>query len=382
MKNPLARGMADATRLTGAGKLTEATALIRAILAPVDAATLAPEATGDVIEGVFERVQPPEQTVKPRRKRATQTRTPLAETLRRIQSGGMPGHSAQVTPPAAPDGASFTTHSYSGPEGAREYKLYRPAAASDQPMPLIIMLHGCTQSPDDFATGTGMNHLAEEYGCLVAYPAQPASANASKCWNWFNPQDQGRDRGEPALIAGITRAVLRDHGADPARVYVAGLSAGGAAAAILAAAYPDLYSAAGVHSGLPIGAASDVVTAFGVMRTGAAGHSDAHSVPMIVFHGDADTTVHPRNGTAVAQQALGGLPKTAAITTTGTAPGGRSFHQTRHTDADGRSICEHWSISGAGHAWSGGAAQGSYTDPTGPDASAEMMRFFLQHEKR
>jgi poly(hydroxyalkanoate) depolymerase family esterase len=252
------------------------------------------------------------------------------------------------------------------------------------------MLHGCTQSPDDFAAGTRMNVVAEEHTCLVAYPAQTASANPSKCWTWFSPNDQQRGQGEPALIAGITRQIMRDYAVDPERVYVAGLSAGAAAAAIMGMTYPDLYAAIGVHSGLACGAASDLPSAFAAMQQGAAaagreaasasGIGGSRLVPTIVFHGDQDSTVHPRNGDWVIEQSRA-TPMADLRTTVqhGQVPGGHAYSRTLHADARGQTILEQWVIHGAGHAWSGGRPAGTYTDPQGPDAAREMLRFFLEH---
>ena len=206
-----------------------------------------------------------------------------------------------------PEGASFTAATYSNAEGSRDYKLYRPSIQRREGLPLIVMLHGCTQSPDDFAAGTRMNSLAEEHGFFVAYPAQHSLANARQCWNWFKPEDQGRERGEPSLIAGISREVMHHHPVDPGRVYIAGLSAGGAAAAIMADAYPDLYAAVGVHSGLPAGAASDLSSAFDAMRMGTKSTDrPGRLVPAIIFHGEKDPIVNSANGEALAAQALGG----------------------------------------------------------------------------
>ena len=243
--------------------------------------------------------------------------------------GGLSGL-ATPTPDVLPEGARFLAGSYGNQAGSRAYKLYVPGTYHGQALPLVVMLHGCTQSPDDFAAGTRMNLLAEEHGCLVAYPAQPASANISRCWNWFKAEDQRRDAGEPSLIAGITRQVMAEYPVDPRRVYVAGLSAGGAAAAVMAATYPDLYAAVGVHSGLAAGAARDMPSAFAAMQGGGATTPPSRSgaspavggegriVPTIVFHGDQDRTVDPRNGDQVIAQARsastkGGLQATATV---------------------------------------------------------------------
>ncbi len=281
--------------------------------------------------------------------------------------------------PACAPGASFNTHVYAGPEGQRDYRLYLPGRALTQPPSLLVMLHGCTQSPEDFAAGTGMNALAEAEGWLVVYPAQPQSANSARCWNWFNAADQSRDGGEPAIIAGMTRAVMAAHNVDPARVYVAGLSAGGAAAAIMGAAYPDLFAAVGVHSGLAPGAATDVSTAFSAMRQGSAGHPVRRgpAMPTIVFHGDRDRTVHPVNGEHVLAQAGAGAALATQVSRE-SPPDRHAYTRSVHTDAQRRPVLEHWLLHGAGHAWSGGSAEGSCTDPQGPDASREMIRFFAQ----
>lgn len=289
-------------------------------------------------------------------------------------------------------GTRFEERSFANEAGRRTYKLYVPGSFDGQPLPLLVMLHGCTQSPDDFAAGTRMNALAEEHTFLVAYPAQSHDANASGCWNWFNSGDQRRDRGEPSLIAGITRQIMDEFPVDSERVFAAGLSAGGATAAIMGATYPDLYRAIGVHSGLACGAARDMSSAFSAMRQGgnpsvgtAVHRTDGKIVPTIVFHGDGDRTVHPLNGAQVVAQVAAQLEaqakaeaKLAVTITSGQAPGGIGYTREVQSDDTGRSVLEHWVLHGAGHAWSGGSPSGSYTEPRGPDASREMVRFFLQ----
>ena len=274
-------------------------------------------------------------------------------------------------PPAAAGLASrFVPASYTNDSGTRAYKTYIPARGEGQPRPLVVMLHGCKQDPDDFAAGTRMNELADEMGFIVAYPEQGAAANASRCWNWCQPDNQQRDEGEPSLIAGITREVIGRYNVDPQRVYVAGLSAGGAMAAIMGRTYPDLYAAIGIHSGLPYAAARDIPSALIAMRGWSAvpdpkcGESTSRAVPTIVFHGDVDRTVHPRN----ADQAF------TSKTVENGEESGRTYTR---TVSSGKPAGEHWLVHGAGHAWSGGSSNGSYTDPRGPDATRAMLRFFL-----
>lgn len=368
--------MAEATRLTRAGRLAEATALIQRLLgnAGPSARERGPAPTLDLVPHAVEFADPQPHSPQPAPSAVGAT---LREALRGLARGRADKRGPAVP---LPDGASFQTHSFTSAAGTRSYKLYIPGGHSDGPRPLIVMLHGCTQSPDDFAAGTRMNEQAEAHGCFIAYPEQPPSANCSKCWNWFSPEHQQRGTGEPSLIAGMTRQIIRDHPIDAGRVYIAGLSAGGAAAAAMAVLYPDVYAAAGVHSGLPHGAAHDLPSAFATMRQGTAGRHGRGTgqVPTIVFHGDQDTTVHPRNGEGVAAQSMarGGGRVTVEQ---GQVPGGHGYSRALHEDASGRVICEHWTIHGAGHAWAGGAPAGTYTDPRGPDASAEMLRFFLQH---
>jgi poly(hydroxyalkanoate) depolymerase family esterase len=276
---------------------------------------------------------------------------------------------------------------FTGPAGSRDYLLYIPSGYADTPLPLVVMLHGCTQDGVDFAAGTGMNRLAEPNVCLVAYPIQRQSDNMSKCWNWFRPGDQLRGGGEPALLAGLTEDILANYKVDRSRVYVAGLSAGGAMAAILGHAYPDLYAAVGVHSGLDVGAARDVPSALAAMKSGQApsrntvtAKSRGPVLPTIVFQGDADTTVHPQHAEHIVRR-ISGPASAKAAADRGEAAGGRSYSKKVIAGEDGRADVEHWTIHGAGHAWAGGDRAGSYTDPMGPDASREMLRFFLAHPK-
>lgn len=288
----------------------------------------------------------------------------------------------------------FLGGSFSNAAGKRDYRLYVPASYSSDamaaPVPMLVMLHGCTQSPEDFAAGTRMNALAERHGFLVLYPAQAANANGSKCWNWFRPEDQQRDRGEPLLIAGITREVAANYRIDKRRIFVAGLSAGAAMAVILGATYPELYAAVGAHSGLPHAAAHDMPSAFAAMKGGArAGTSrtagvgfapaSGRTVPTIVFHGDRDRTVDIRNGEAIVEQATRGRTDRSPLRATvheGAASDGASYRRTVYVDATDQPVVEQWVLHGAGHAWSGGSPNGSFTAAQGPDASTEMIRFF------
>lgn len=291
--------------------------------------------------------------------------------------------------PAAPElsgsgSEQFIAGRFGVGTAARDYKLYIPPAASAPgagPLPLVVMLHGCTQDPDDFAAGTRMNEAAREHGLFVLYPAQSRKANPQGCWNWFKHSHQTRGRGEPALLAAMVRHIASQYAVDPARVYVAGLSAGGAMAAILGQTYPEIFAAIGVHSGLPAGMAHDLPSALHAMKGGRSPDKGTlgSRVPTIVVHGDADDTVHPDNGFHLyAVSSPEGMPAEIEL---GREPDGREWTRHVQRDASGKVVTEYWVIHGAGHAWSGGSARGSYTDPKGPDATAAMLRFFAEQDR-
>lgn len=284
--------------------------------------------------------------------------------------------------PSPPARESFTKGSYSNSHGSRQYKLFTPSRYQGQPLPLLVMLHGCLQDPDDFALGTRMNAIAEEQGLFVLYPAQSESANQTRCWNWFNAAHQRRDQGEPSIIAGMTQDVIRSYNIDARRAYIAGMSAGGAMAAIMAATYSDLYAAVGIHSGMPFGAAQNFFAAIAAMKDGAGigARLPAKSIPLIVFHGDQDSMVNSRNADQIIAQWLADPPPEGgkrASTVPVSEGNGRAVTRTTYRDAAGRTLAENWLVHDAGHAWSGGGAAGSFTDAAGPDASREMLRFFL-----
>jgi len=406
MNDRFSQWMADAAQSTHAGRLAQATETIQRALRD---AGLVPTGAHSG-PGPAPRATPPAQAAPGW----------VLDGLTRVIDDG-PHPAGRPSGTAAGDGASWAGAAGSanaGGAGERwlrdsfshrgrtlAYRLYLPpetagtaaATAAGAPRPLVVMLHGCTQNADDFAAGTQMNRLARDHGVVVLYPEQTQRDNAQKCWNWFKPQHQQRGRGEPAALVALVQAVCAAHAVDPARIYVAGLSAGGAMADILGQCYPDVFAAVGVHSGLPQGAAADVASALAVMRNGQAAAQPRGgaglpraAVPTIVFHGDADTTVHVRNGAAIAR--AGSLAADAAQGAAGRqgaceATQGRSSRGERHTrtvytDAGGGATVEYWTLHGAGHAWSGGSAAGTYTHPGGVDASAEMFRFFLQHARK
>ena len=380
INDTIERALASAGLDTSSGPMRDVTETIRRALDPDGAASAATGAAPD--DGSVIDV---EATVVGSEEAPVRAKASAADP---VQAG------EKVT--AQPPG-SFLRHEFRSSAGSRPYKLYIPTRVQESP-PLVVMLHGCTQSADDFAVGTRMNRLADEHGFLVVYPEQTAQANASKCWNWFKPQDQARGTGEPSLIAGIVGEVAQRHGVASGRVFVAGLSAGAAMAVVMGEAYPELFAGVGVHSGLAFGSAKDVPSAMAKMKGGRSGMPGmknvsadlarsggqaTRAVPTIVFHGDRDHTVQQSNAAEVVKQAIQahasgpGAKALTESTQTGEARGGRRYSRTVHTDDAGRVVVESWVLHGAGHAWSGGDARGTYTDGVGPDASAEMVRFFL-----
>ena len=334
--------------------------------------------------------------------RAEVPHPPRADTIdiqARVVVEEAPPQTIDHEQPAAP-GGRFLSNVYSSAIGSRAYKLYVPGSYHAEPMPLVVMLHGCKQDPDNFAAGTRFNEVAEAHGLLVAYPAQSANANGSNCWNWFEPHAQTRAGAEPSIIAGIVGEIGEAYRIDEQRVFVAGLSAGAAMAVVLGETHPDVFAAVGAHSGLPYGAAHDVASAFAAMHGGAqvaarmsapavvaAGRAPAASrgVPTIVFHGGSDATVALHNASAIVDQAVSNLehqrgPLTQEVQERMTH--GWRCTRITHLDGEGLPVVEQWTVHGSGHAWSGGSSAGSFTDPQGPDASREMVRFFLLHELR
>ena len=360
--------MDEVLRLTRAGRAAEATALLQSGLGlpATSKPGSAPKSSPVLASGFLDMVPPP---------LAGGAWTSVEDVPTKASTGQTDATQTNCR------AGSFEYRIVANAAGTRRYKLYVPTGFTGQPMPLVVMLHGCTQSPEDFAKGTRMNEIADELGVLVAYPEQSQSANVSKCWNWFKPGDQRRDHGEPSIVADIVRQIVRDLPVDARRVFVAGLSAGGAAAAVLADTYPDLFAGICVHSGLACGAAHDMPSAFAAMRSGSPAHDGDRTapvtlpVPTIIFHGTADHTVSPANAQHVAAPATVGLA--APETTRGRSAGGVGFSKTTYRKNNGGAAAEIWMLDGAGHAWAGGSAAGSYTDPRGPDASREMMRFFL-----
>jgi poly(hydroxyalkanoate) depolymerase family esterase len=301
--------------------------------------------------------------------------------------------------------SSFVHGSFTNDYGSRNYKLYIPSGYKGQSVPLVVMLHGCGQNPDDFAAGTKMNAIAERETFLAVYPEQSADANTNKCWNWFVPEHQEKGKGEPSIIAGITKEISSEYNVDKKHVNIAGMSAGGAMTVIVGAAYPDIYAAIGVGAGLEYKAAHDLISAVGAMETGGpdpdqqgglaylASNGVGRIVPTILFHGDTDLVVNVVNGhQTISQWAQtndyaddgsnnDSIDDIADSVILGQVSDGYSYKRSIYHDARGNEIMEKWIVETMGHDWSGGSPDGSHTDPKGPDASEEMIRFFMEHPK-
>jgi len=304
---------------------------------------------------------------------------------------------ANSLPPSADTagGESFVWGSYEGPEGSRRYKLYVPSKGSS-PKRLLVMLHGCTQDPDDFARGTRMNAVAGAQGFAVLYPEQPATANPLKCWNWFAASHQKRGQGEPGLLASMIQKVVAEQKIDPSKVYVAGISAGGAMAAILGATYPELASGLAIHSGIAYGLATDVSQALGAMRT-PKGDGQAlgklvrdamgerrKMLPVFIIQGEGDASVNKTNADLLAMQwaFANGYTGDASQVSRDVSDHVPGLWTTTYTTDKHRVLSRSFVIKELGHAWSGGSKEGTFTNPATLDASSAVVEFFLSLEKK
>jgi poly(hydroxyalkanoate) depolymerase family esterase len=390
MNNDRNATMADALRLTRTGRLAEATALLQRGLAgpgrsPVESTVTGPlKGLGRLRSPLNDdghntepqrpdgyAAPPPSDLIDPAK--AKLPNPPPVINLVGLDGGARSSRSgaAAAAAGAGPGEIRHLTHSESA-AGTRRYDLYVPTGYTGDPVALVVMLHGGSQNASDFAAGTRMNDLAEQHTFLVAYPEQSSAANHGGYWNWFSPAHQCAGAGEPSIIAGMTGQIIRELAVDPTRVYIAGLSAGGAMAAVLAATYPDLYAAVGVHSGIAYRAAHDVGSAFAATS----------AVPLIIFHGDHDTTVDPVNADKLIATRLAADSIGLDEPTTTSGNRGLRYTRTVHHNLDGVPVAECWIVHGGGHAWYGGSPLGSHTDPRGPDASTEMIRFFRLHRSR
>lgn len=421
--------MSEVQRLTRSGDPASATALIQSVLSRTGAF--------DAISGAPHPRQaphqrPPTATSSVDNLRVLNPEVCMPDKAVQVEEEAQASNDAEASPVprqaqathAGTDAKSlpqgeFLDGLYPGVERPLHYKLFKPACKNVESAPLLVMLHGCTQDAQDFATGTAMNAIAQEAGLYVLYPTQAASSNMNRCWNWFEPSHQTRDQGEPALLSGLTRQIIKDYHIDTDRVFIAGLSAGGAMALVMAEEYPELFAAVGVHSGLPTGVASSMPDALSAMRSPSSSGASSLNlsglshglsselpfrgfspldgqatpktrrhgspVPTIVFHGDRDHTVSPANADRIVGDWLARNTDDRAndqwesTSESVRLPSGYGYTVTRYGRGnETRQIgCEHWSLERAGHRWSGGNSAGSHTDAQGPDASAEMVRFFL-----
>jgi len=293
---------------------------------------------------------------------------------------------------------------YTSSEGTRPWRLFVPSRATNaMPSMLLVMLHGCTQSANDFAAGSRMDVVAEEQGYFVLYPEQLAKANARSCWNWFDAAHQMHGHGEPSLIAGMVNEIARKYAIDAARVHLVGVSAGAAMATLTAVAYPQQFATLTSASGIGWRAATDVVRALTVMQKGggdglptsqmmiAAMGSTARAVPTLVLHGGRDAVVNAKNADDLATQWVGvhdalrarnGEPALLADAAAATrSDNGYTVNERSWRDSKGSARVTLIRIEDLGHAWSGGSTVGTFTDAKGPDASRLIAAFCAAHAR-